>query len=240
MNRFWYHVLRVFFPRRCAYCGEVTDMDALVCDNCRTAVPRMDEPVCYRCGRSVKWCTCKKHRRQFDRCVAVMAYRDGAAKAVLRLKKTQDNDIIDTMSAEMAQTLRSRCDAAAIDVVTYIPMRKKEWRRRGYNQSQLLAQAVAEHLGIPCRPLLTKLYDTASQKTLKMHCRKGNLLGVFDVTEKVEGLNILLVDDVITTGSTFHECAKMLKIREAASVTALAFAATIPKESDEDIPENDA
>ena len=171
--RLLYQVLRVFFPRRCAYCGNVTDIDDLYCDECRTKLPRMEEPVCYRCGCSVKWCTCKRRRRQFDCCVAVMAYRDGPAKAVLRLKNIEDDDIIETMASEMVSSLRTRTDAASIDVVTYVPMHKKDLRRRGYNQSQRLAKLVAEHLDIPCRPLLTKLYRTQSQKNLKMHHRKG-------------------------------------------------------------------
>ncbi len=181
-------------------------------------------------------CTCKKRRRQFDRCVAVMTYRDGAERAVLRLKRHEDDDVVDTMSAEMVTALRSRTDAASIDVVTFVPMRKKEWHRRGYNQSERLATAVAEQLGIPCEPLLKKLYDTKPQKSLKMHARSGNLLGVYDVTAPVKDKRILIVDDVITTGSTLHECAKMLKIYGAEDVTALTFAAAVRKKQESEDP----
>ncbi len=192
----------------------------------------MELPICYRCGRTRKLCICKGHRRHFDRCVAAMRYEDGAANAVKHLKRVHDADCVDTMAQEMVTACRERLDAAAFDAVTYVPMRKKEYKQRGFNQSMLLAREVASLLGLPCRNLLKKTFDTRPQKELSANERIGNVLGVFDVTEKVEDQRILLIDDVITTGSTLHECAKMLKIAGAATVTALVFAATIPKEEE--------
>lgn len=230
----WVKVLmRAFFPRRCIYCGRVTTPEVTACKVCVPYIPRMELPICYRCGRTRKLCTCKGRRRQFDRCIAAMRYEGGACAAVLSLKEHRNDDYVETMAQEMLDTLRERTDAAAFDAVTCVPMFKAELRRRGYNQSELLAREVAKELGVPFESLLTKIYDTCPQKRLGVNARSGNVLGVFDAPQDVSERHILLVDDVITSGATLHECAKMLKIRGAASVTALTFAAVVPKEKEE-------
>ncbi len=189
--------------------------------------------MCYRCGRTRKLCTCKSHRRAFDRAVCAMRYEDGAKRAVLSLKSEPDADAVEAMAQEMVAALRARTDAAALDVVSCIPMHKRERRRRGFNQSELLAKAVAKELALPFRPLLSKVFETKSQKSLPMIERSGNLLGAFDCAGEVQDQKILLVDDLITTGSTMHEGAKMLKLYGALSVTALTFAGTVPEENEE-------
>ncbi len=232
-------LLCAFFPRRCIYCGEVTLPDALSCENCADAIPRMDEPTCSFCGRTKALCTCKQHRRFYDTCVTAMRYEDGAANAVLFIKKHDRADIIETMGQEMATALRRRTDAAAFDVVTCVPMRPAEKKARGFNQSELLAKEVADILGVPFAACLKKIYDTKLQKTLSSVTRSGNLLGVFDVVGDVKDKRILIVDDLLTTGATLHECAKMLKIYGAETVTALTFAATVPKKDEEEDAEED-
>ncbi len=231
--RWTVRLLRAVFPRRCIYCDKVIDAHATACKVCAEHIPRMEDPVCYRCGRSRKLCTCKQHRHAFDRVVSAMQYTDGAKAAVLRLKRCDDADLVETMAEEMVASLRVRVDAAAFDAVTCVPMWRKRQRRRGFNQSELLAREVAKLIGVPFRPLLSKIYDTADQKDLPMIERSGNLLGAFDVNGDVKELRVLLVDDLITTGATLHEAAKMLSLYGAASVTAVTFAATIPKDEEE-------
>lgn len=226
-------LMRAFFPRRCIYCSRVIPPEMTACRECAKTLPRMELPVCYRCGRTKKLCICKGHRRHFDRCVAAMRYEDGVSVAVNVLKKTRNADYVETMAEEMVAVARERIDASAFDVVTFVPMRKGEYRRRGYNQSELLARETASILGVPCRELLVKRYDTRPQKSLKANERPGNVLGVYDALEDLTEQRVLLIDDVITTGSTLHECAKMLKLRGAVSVTALVFAAAIPKENED-------
>ncbi len=194
----------------------------------------MEDPVCERCGRTKSLCTCQKHRRHFDRCVAVMRYEDRAAKAVLDLKRHDEADRVETMAVEMVAALRRRVDAAAFDAVTCVPMHKNERRRRGFNQSEYLAKEIARLLDVPFYPALEKICETSPQKTLSRIERDGNLLGAYDVALSFQGERLLLVDDVITTGATLHECAKMLKIGGAASVTALVFAATMREDHKEE------
>lgn len=225
-------LLRAFFPRRCIYCQRVVEPEKYCCTYCEPDVPYMEDPICYRCGRTKKLCICHGHRRHFERCIAAMRYEDGAACAVLFLKEHDDADHIEGMATEMVKALRHYTDAAAPDLVTYVPMHRKEERERGYNQSALLAREIARQLGVPFCRTLEKIYDTRAQKSLRSMERGGNLLGAFDLCASVTDKRIVLVDDVITTGATLHECAKMLKIGGAQSVTALVFAATVPKEKE--------
>jgi len=226
-------LLYILFPRRCIYCDKVIGVHARACKSCKETLPVMEGPYCHRCGRTRSLCLCKQHKKHFDTAVAAMMYVDGAKRAIYALKKEDDADLIYTMAQEMVSSLRARADAASLDVVTFIPMRKRDLRERGFNQSQLLAKDIARELRLPCKPLLTKIYDTVSQKTLPPIERSGNVLGVFEASPAAKGKRILLVDDLITTGYTLHECAKMLKIRGAEAVIALTFAASVPEKEEE-------
>ena len=121
--------------------------------------------------------------------------------------------------------VRREYGGISFDFVTAVPLHKREFLNRGFNQSERLGQALAKWLDVPYETVLTKITTTAPQKELKAVERSGNLLGVFDVCGDVAGKTILLVDDVITTGTTLDECAKMLKIFGAEEVYAVTAAA---------------
>ncbi len=159
-----------------------------------------------------------------------MRYEGGAKQAILRLKRDRHNDLVTAMAEEMVAVLRRRTDAATLEAVCFVPMTEADERRREFNQSEVLAREVASLLSLPVKPLLRKLYQTTKQKALPMMERSGNVLGVFDVNTPLMERRILLVDDLITTGSTLHECAKMLKIYGAETVTALTFAGSVPQD----------
>ena len=102
-------------------------------------------------------------------------------------------------------------------------MTERSIGKRGYNQSRLLAEELARRLELPLIEALSKRYETPPQKALDLRARSGNVLGVFDVIEpRVKGQTLLLVDDLVTTGATVNECAKMLKIYGARQVMAVA------------------
>ena len=132
---------------------------------------------------------------------------------------------VEGFAAEMAEVVRREYGGLPFDCVTAVPLHKRELLDRGFNQAEKLGQALARRMGIPYATVLTKITATAPQKELSAVERSGNLLGVFDVCGDVAGKTILLVDDVITTGATLDECAKMLKIfgaEEVYAVTAVA------------------
>lgn len=93
-----------------------------------------------------------------------------------------------------------------------VPLAKKRLRKRGFNQSELLARVVSQNLGLPLLPLLNKVKETPAQTVLFREQRQSNLTDVFGVSQsKIPvGQNIILIDDVLTTGSTVSECSRVL------------------------------
>ncbi len=109
-----------------------------------------------------------------------------------------------------------------VDIITFVPMRSFRRFIRGYNQSELIARKLSELSGIPYKRLLEKKYDSSPQHKLSAVARTGNLIGCFEPVKDAEDLfkykTVLVVDDVLTTGSTLNEIAKTLLIFGADSV----------------------
>lgn len=215
-------VLCLFYPNRCKFCGALTDPSEDVCDECAKTLPWIDGEICVRCGSLKSDCGCKgRHGDYFDGIVAPLYYIDSVKKCIHNYKFNDDRLIYKCLADLMTRTCNERYIEISFDYVTYIPMRKSSRRIRGYNQSRLLAKRVAENLDVEfCDDLLLKIYDTKTQRGCSKLERRGNILGVFDVNSKynVENKNILIIDDVKTSGATLSECGKMLFLHGADSV----------------------
>ena len=220
-------IKRVFFPHHCFLCNEVLYPRQRLCPVCVRKAPYILPPICERCGRSKDDCSCGKRRRHFERCISPFYHKGVAQTGIYTLKSPGYRVTVDGFADEMVEMVRREYGGIAFDCVTAVPLHKRERRERGFNQAQRLGQAVALRLRLPYETLLTKITVTAPQKTLTAVERSGNLLGVFDVCGDVSGKTILLVDDVITTGTTLNECAKMLKLFGAHEVYAVTAAAAV-------------
>ncbi len=228
IRRILYILSCFLFPERCIFCNTVIEPLQLSCDSCRKEISTVAPPLCPYCGANKKACGCQKKKHAYDRVVAPFYYEGSVRQGILRLKKWDDPQAIAFFASQMAAALRREQPELPFDGVCFLPMTKRDYRKREYNQSRLLAQKLAELLDLPLWDILTKIYETKPQKGLSRVARSGNVLGVFDVTQDVSGRSLLLVDDVVTTGATSHECAKMLKLYGADSVTVTAIAVTPP------------
>lgn len=221
----WKQLLAFLLPKRCPCCDRVIPTAYAICEDCGAHLSRIPPPLCPYCGQHKKGCGCPKRRFAFDKVAAPFYYETAARDGVLRLKRYDDPDAVDFFAEQMQTVVQREYGRERIDALTYVPMTKRALRAREYNQSEVLAEALGKRLGLPVRATLTKLYETPPQKELDLHARSGNVLGVFDVTDPtVRGKTVLLVDDVMTTGATLHECAKMLKIAGARRVLAATVA----------------
>ncbi len=138
-------------------------------------------------------------------------------------------EVARSLASYMAQTVRDVYAEERFDFVTFVPMRRQDHRRRGYNQSEQLAARLAALLSLPLRrDVLSKIYPTAQQAKQKRLNRTGNVLGAFASEPLPEGSRVLLVDDIRTTGSTLSECGKMLYLAGASRVCCIG-AATVRK-----------
>ena len=200
-------LLDLLFPKRCAFCRKPGGEG--LCESCRT---REFAPDAFSRGRAS--------------CVVAVRYRGAVRDALHRFKFKGKRVYADAFAALMAQALRA-CACGGFDVVLWVPCSAKRRRERGYDQAELLAARVAEALGVPLLPGMRKLRDNPTQNRLKAEReRRDNVAGVFAVADTglVQGRHVLLVDDIITSGATVSEAARMLEEAGAASVVCVALA----------------
>ena len=112
------------------------------------------------------------------------------------------------------------------DVICYVPMTKKAEKKRGFNQCKVIAKNISNATGIPVRKCIKKIRNTKEQKTLNKEERIENLSGAFKVNnvDNIKNRNVILIDDVITTGATISECQNILKKSGAKKIIVLTIA----------------
>ncbi len=218
-------LLSAVFPDRCPYCGEVIHHTDRLCENCAGNLVVIEGDTCEFCGLPAKECRCGKRPHPYDRCLAPLYYEKMVRRGVLRMKEQERPYVVEELGLRMIRRFIQSGEARP-DGVTFVPMTHREERARGFNQSRLLAMQVAEGLDVPLLSVLQKVQETRPQKTLSALERTGNVLGAFDLTPTadVTGKNLLLIDDLVTTGSTAGECAKVLKLYGAERVVLLTAA----------------
>jgi ComF family protein len=217
-------VLDLVFPRRCVQCDRA---GAWICPACLEQVHWMKPPLCECCGREVgagnRCQQCARERPKIDGIRACSRFEGAIQQAVYRLKYSGQRALAEPLADYLA------CLAEVLpraEAIVPLPLHPKRERRRGYNQSLLLAQALGQRLGLPVRPLAARIKDTPSQVGKSRRERAVNVNGAFACTqpEQASGRRLLLVDDVCTTGSTLLACAEPLLRANAASVWGLVVA----------------
>ncbi len=207
----WQHAMELLLPSRCVGCGAG---GTYLCDAClgraRRAGPLAFDPA----------------DRAFDEVTAPLVYEGTARTAVHRLKYSGLRAIAPSMARPMAEALSS--PQVRADVIVPVPLHPSRLRQRGFNQALLLARPIAEAVGLPVRDdLLQRLVASTPQVDAgSIDERRANVDGAFGLAPGAEiaGLRVVLVDDVLTTGSTLEAAAGVLKRGGARSVHALAFA----------------
>ncbi len=227
----------VIWPERCIFCGTPIPPLTLCCEPCREEIHTVPPPICSFCGRSRDDCDCGRHRHRYDRLASPFYCNGAVRRGILRLKRWDDPLSISFFAEQMAAVVRREFSEEHIDVITWVPMTRRDYRDRGYNQGELLAKDLGKLLSLPSESLLQKCYQTQPQKTIATAVeRAGNVLGVFDVVTgaSVADKTVLLVDDVSTTGATIDECAKMLKLYGARRVLCVTASVRLRDESEEE------
>lgn len=212
------HVLQLLFPARCPVCDEiVSPYGELICLECMGRVKLLVPPWCMRCGKKVEaeeeYCKdCQRRAYAFDRGRALYEYKS-VASSVYRMKYGGRQEYGVYFGKEMAAYLGSFIRRVKPDGIVPIPLHKKRWNKRGYNQAQVLAKALGEALDIPVYPqMLLRIKNTKPLKLQNPKERQNNLKKAFIIGENdVKLKTILIVDDIYTTGSTIDEATRVLK-----------------------------
>jgi len=221
-----------FFPADCRICeAPLIQISRLpVCENCLHEPRRLGGSLCAVCGEACDFpadleaaaglCRlCRKAHPPFERAVAYGSY-DGALRDLIHMLKFDQvhpvAPVLGRMLADAITTLEASLPPGVISVVP-VPLFSKKKAQRGFNQAEVIARAALKHMSRPERFELVvrgfaRLRDTGSQIGLSRHQRRKNLRGAFAVTGSTAIMerNILLVDDVYTTGATASECARVL------------------------------
>lgn len=223
-------MLGLIYPQHCSYCGKIIPQGEAVCPKCMQQLARVEPPLCLCCGRGLRYCTCSRHFH-FRRSVSPFYYEGCAKDGLWRLKFNGKTDGVPVMAHEMAQTVLEQYGEHCADLIVCVPSTKSTMRLRGYNQAELLAQRLSQELELPCDADALQKVLEISQRSMDALSRRENVIGAYAVTEdeRVKGKNILLVDDVITTGATLNECAKVLEQAGAKDILCVTYACTRPK-----------
>ena len=209
---------------KCIVCGkEIRPNRYGLCDDCKLEI---NNNFCMRCGRHKigigDYCDeCSNLSLHFDEARSAVNY-DGNAKALVhRLKYGNAKYLANTLSQYLLDVLLLSDWHA--DCITFVPIHKSRERKRGYNQAELLAKALAERVDLPCVNLLEKSVKTPNQAKLNRAARLENIKNSFSAVQKPPE-HVILIDDVMTTGSTADECSRVLKRAGAKVVYVLTFA----------------
>lgn len=208
-------LLDLIFPDNltCNICGREIFDGQMLCEKCKSTVTFNDKTTCPICGRKTNLpeicMECKQKVPLFDKAVSVFVYDGGAQNLIVGFKNDKaylKEYFADLLAEKCAQFL----DA---DGIISVPMTAKAIRKRGYNQSELLAKALSKRLNIPyVKYAIEKVKETAKQKTLTRREREQNLKGCFKADrDLVKGKKFIVVDDVLTTGATADAVCKELK-----------------------------
>ncbi len=213
MKKPYYWLMELLFPRKCILCRRLLRKEELdLCGNCRTEVPAYPN---------------KKRQPHFlDSFAAVWYYEDSVRTSLLRYKFYGARSYASSYGRLLAMKIRQE-NLDETDLLTWVPVSRKRKLRRGYDQVELIAKAVGRELELPCQPTLKKIHHNRPQSGIQDAAkRKANVLGVYRVVcpQRVAGKRVLLLDDILTTGATMSEAARVLKSSGAKEVHCAAVA----------------
>ena len=212
--KLYHSLMELLFPPKCVLCCEILKNGEIdLCRTCRSDAPEYPN---------------RKIKLQFlDSFAAVWYYEGNVRSSLLRYKFYNARSYSLSYGRILAmKLLREYPDG--FDVLTWVPVSRLRKLRRGYDQVELLAKAVGKELGLAPVPTLKKIRNNRPQSRLKdPAARRANVLGAYRILENadVKGKCVLLLDDILTTGATAGECARMLRMAGAKEVHCAAVAA---------------
>lgn len=224
----------LFFPPKCIYCDEFLALGnrPLICRKCKDLLPKI-EVRCSKCGGVFTYnngkpecLTCKAAGRYFDGVFSASSYHGNMRKAILKYKFSSQVYMAKPLTHFTLAGLKKL--GVKTDVVISVPPDPKRRTKRGFDSTGELAKVIASGLKLPYKHnIVRKIKSTPAQSTLTRAQRLKNLKGAFAVssTANLDGLSVLLVDDVFTTGATTSEISKLLKKKGAKYV----FVATLAR-----------
>lgn len=240
LKSLFHSLLNFIFPPFCASCHKkILERKAgLICDECWDSLAKWGPDNCQRCGSQLPGSDepavpllCPKCRIPDWACADIRAigpFQAPIADAIHLLKYSDRRSVAKKLSLYMERSLAGARHYREADLILSVPLHPARRRERGYNQAQLLAQALGKLLDKPCpENIIARARHTQTQTKLNKQQRLENVKDIFTVKrpELVGGKTVILIDDVLTTGATIGSCARTLLNAGASRVLALTAAA---------------
>lgn len=217
-------ILSLLYPDRCPFCGNLSDGG--LCPDCREKLTYIEEPRCMRCGKPLddekqEYCyDCEHHSHFFERGYSLWLHQGAVKQSVYQFKYHNRRIYSSFFAKELLSKYEKSIIRWRISVIIPIPLSRKKQKQRGYNQAELIAVCIGKYMGIPiCTDGLRRVKDTKPQKQLSVRERRSNMMHAFCwEKELLHGENILLIDDIYTTGNTIDAAAAELRRAGACKV----------------------
>ncbi|MDI6602214.1 MAG: ComF family protein [Thermoanaerobacteraceae bacterium] len=215
LNYFVKNISSLIFPHHCALCGKPLE-EGYFCEDCCKKLPFIEGNTCSVCGCELidgsEMCDeCTNSMHYFYKNISVFKYTSEFSTMVYRFKYHKDRHLARPFAEFMAEKIKKA--NFPVDFIIPVPLHPEKEEERGYNQSFLLARHISKILDIPVlNDVLVRDIYTNSQTGLKKDRRRENVCGAFSVKNRlaVDSKIILLIDDILTTGSTMDECSRVL------------------------------
>ena len=224
-------LIQYIYPLRCPVCDDiVTPYGEKICLECMGKLKLLTPPWCLQCGKKLagegELCRdCQSRSHRYVRGRALYEY-DSAALGIYRFKYGRRREYAEYFGEQMAEYLGGFVRETGAEALIPIPLHRRRMAARGYNQSELLTEAVGRRLELPVYSrLLVRTKNTKPLKYQNYEERQNNLKKAFNIAENDVKLNtIILIDDIYTTGSTIDEAADALRAAGAERVYFLTLA----------------
>ncbi len=231
--------LELIYPEKniCQICDTYDENinNKYICNTCLSKLERIEEPVCRICNKSLRHnpdltiCNeCAKDSRSFEKSKSLFSYK-GTVKRIIHDYKYCNKTYYYKLFSYLLIEYMKENRYINFDYITAVPLHKIKQRNRGFNQSGLLAKQIGKYFNIPYIDTLKRNNNTEKQSNLSKYARQKNLQNVFDIANNkipnlVNNADILMIDDIFTTGTTVDECSKILKLHGANRVFVLTLA----------------
>lgn len=236
-------IVSIFFPTRCAVCGNPISGHDLLCFSCSTKIKPIKKPYCMHCGYPL-YCEannnffdnficgdCKIHKKWFDSASAAIQYNEQARALIHKYKFQGFTHFSYLLGKWTLQKYLYDERLGGEQMIIPVPLHKSRLRERGFNQAELIAGYISRFTSIPSAPeTLKRIKKTKPQYEMTLEERQKNLKGAFKVPDSVNIQNkiVLVIDDIFTTGSTAYEVSRTLKKAGAKTVNFLTTCRALP------------
>lgn len=221
-------ILKLIYPNTCGFCDKILE-NGFICDECQKLILPVGN-TCDICGREIenisnRCLNCLHKKAYYSKLIYIYKYKDIIRKKIIAFKFNNKTYLCRCFAENIVRKLVKLEEK--FDIIIPVPIHWKRLRKRGYNQSYLVAKEVSKKLKVNLEnKVLMKKKNTAPQSSLKRKERKSNTSSAYSVQkkEKIIGKKILLIDDIFTTGATVNECSKELKYAGAKEIIVVTIA----------------